>query len=81
VFYIRYSIYGLSGLASRIHSTKPCQPFKLPGLQPVVVDSDDPHLKAADVDLSPFPIAEILHMDGLMIDVCQEAARQARERG
>ncbi len=40
-----------------------------------------PHLKAADVDLSPFPQAEILHMDGLMIDACQEAARQARERG
>jgi sulfofructose kinase len=40
-----------------------------------------PHLKAADVDLSPFPRAEILHMDGLMIEACQEAARQARERG
>jgi len=40
-----------------------------------------PHLKAADVDLSPFPKAEILHMDGLMIEACHEAARQARERG
>jgi sulfofructose kinase len=40
-----------------------------------------PHLKAVDVDLSPFPRAEILHMDGLMIEACQEAARQARERG
>jgi len=40
-----------------------------------------PHLKAADVDLSPFPRAKILHMDGLMIEACQEAARQARERG
>ncbi len=40
-----------------------------------------PHLKAADVDLSPFPKAEILHMDGLMIEACQEAARQAKERG
>jgi sulfofructose kinase len=39
-----------------------------------------PHLKAADVDLSPFPQAEILHIDGLMIEACQEAARQARER-
>jgi sulfofructose kinase len=40
-----------------------------------------PHLKAADVDLNPFPQAEILHMDGLMIEACQEAARQARGRG
>jgi sulfofructose kinase len=40
-----------------------------------------PHLKAADVDLSPFPKAKILHMDGLMIDACREAARQAGERG
>ncbi|MBW2077694.1 MAG: sugar kinase [Deltaproteobacteria bacterium] len=40
-----------------------------------------PHLKASDVDLDPFPRAEILHMDGLMIEACQEAARQARERG
>jgi len=40
-----------------------------------------PHLRASDVDLSRFPKAEILHMDGLMIGACQEAARQARERG
>jgi sulfofructose kinase len=40
-----------------------------------------PHLKATDVDLSSFPRAEILHMDGLMIEACQEAARQARQRG
>ncbi len=40
-----------------------------------------PHLKASDVDLSSFPRAEVLHMDGLMIEACQEAARQARERG
>jgi len=40
-----------------------------------------PHLKAADVDLGLFPRAEILHIDGLMIEACQEAARQARERG
>jgi ribokinase len=40
-----------------------------------------PHLAAADVDLSPFPKAEILHVDGLMIEAAQEAARQARERG
>jgi sulfofructose kinase len=40
-----------------------------------------PHLKTPDVDLNPFPRPEILHMDGLMIDACKEAARQARERG
>ena len=33
------------------------------------------------MDLSPFPGAEILHVDGLMIEACQEAARQARGRG
>jgi sulfofructose kinase len=40
-----------------------------------------PHLRAADVDLSTFPGAKILHMDGLMIEAAQEAARQARKRG
>ncbi|MFW6147446.1 MAG: carbohydrate kinase family protein [Thermodesulfobacteriota bacterium] len=40
-----------------------------------------PHLKAADVDLSCFPKAEILHIDGLMIEASEEAARQARQRG
>lgn len=40
-----------------------------------------PHLRAADVDLSPFSKAKILHFDGLMIEACLEAARQARKRG
>ena len=40
-----------------------------------------PHLRAADVDLSPFSKAKILHLDGLMIEACLEAARQARKRG
>ena len=40
-----------------------------------------PHLRAADVDLSPFSKAKILHLDGLMIEACVEAARQARKRG
>jgi len=40
-----------------------------------------PHLSAADVDVSCFPKAEILHIDGLMIEASQEAARQARQRG
>lgn len=40
-----------------------------------------PHLRAGDVDLSPFSKAEILHVDGLMIEAAQEAARQARNRG
>ena len=40
-----------------------------------------PHLRAADVDLSPFPKAKILYFDGLMIEACLEAARQARKRG
>jgi len=40
-----------------------------------------PHLTASDVDLSSFPKAKILHIDGLMIEASQEAARQARQRG
>ena len=40
-----------------------------------------PHLRAADVDLSPFSKAKILHLDGLMIEASLEAARQARKRG
>jgi sulfofructose kinase len=40
-----------------------------------------PHLGAGDVDLSPFSKAKILHLDGLMIEACLEAARQARKGG
>jgi sulfofructose kinase len=40
-----------------------------------------PHLRAADVDLSHFTGAKVLHVDGLMIEAAQEAARQARKRG
>jgi sulfofructose kinase len=40
-----------------------------------------PHLRAADVDLSPFPGAKVLHVDGLMVEAAQEASRQARKRG
>ena len=40
-----------------------------------------PHLRAADVDLTPFSKAKILHFDGLMIEACLEAARQATKRG
>ena len=40
-----------------------------------------PHLKKGDVDLTPFSNAKILHIDGLMIEGSQEAAKQARSRG
>jgi ribokinase len=40
-----------------------------------------PHLRADEVHLERFPAAVILHMDGLMIDACHEAARQAQDRG
>ncbi len=40
-----------------------------------------PHLRAGDVDLDPFSKARILHVDGLMIEAAQEAARQARSIG
>ncbi|MGD2125957.1 MAG: PfkB family carbohydrate kinase [Desulfobacteraceae bacterium] len=40
-----------------------------------------PHLGGNDVDLSPFGKAEILHVDGLMVEACTEAARQAKELG
>ena len=40
-----------------------------------------PQLKAGDIDLSAFTGAEILHVDGLMVEAAQEAARQARTRG
>jgi len=40
-----------------------------------------PHLRATDVDLSPFPKASILHVDGLMIEAAQEAARQGKNMG
>jgi sulfofructose kinase len=40
-----------------------------------------PHLRSADVDLSPFSAARILHLDGLMIQASIEAAHQAREKG
>lgn len=40
-----------------------------------------PHLLAEDVDMSSFPGCKILHMDGLMVEACAEAARQAHGRG
>jgi ribokinase len=40
-----------------------------------------PQLKTTDVDLSPFPNARILHLDGLMIQASAEAARQAKNIG
>ena len=41
-----------------------------------------PHLKAEDVDLSPFsPSSTMLHLDGLMVEASIEAARQARSMG
>ena len=40
-----------------------------------------PHLSPGDVDLSPFPDAGILHLDGLMIEASVEAARQAKAAG
>jgi sulfofructose kinase len=40
-----------------------------------------PHLKATDVDLSSFSKAEVLHLDGLMIEASIEAALQAKSMG
>ncbi|MEJ2723269.1 MAG: PfkB family carbohydrate kinase [Deltaproteobacteria bacterium] len=40
-----------------------------------------PHLKSKDVDLSPFSKADILHLDGLMLEASLEAARQAKALG
>jgi len=40
-----------------------------------------PPLRPADVDLSSFTGARILHLDGLMIEASIEAARQARKNG
>ena len=40
-----------------------------------------PHLGPEDVDLHAFPHARVLHVDGLMIDACLEAAKQARSLG
>jgi len=40
-----------------------------------------PPLKREEVDLSPFPGARVLHLDGLMIEASVEAARQAKARG
>ncbi|NQT56829.1 MAG: sugar kinase [Desulfobacteraceae bacterium] len=40
-----------------------------------------PYLRPRDVDLSRFPNARILHIDGLMVDACMEAARQAKTSG
>jgi sulfofructose kinase len=40
-----------------------------------------PPLRPADVDLSPFSAARILHLDGLMIEASVEAVHQAREKG
>lgn len=37
-----------------------------------------PHLKGEEVDLSPFRSAQVLHLDGLMLDASIEAARQAK---
>lgn len=39
-----------------------------------------PHLTKNQVDLSPFAQAEILHLDGLMIEASLEAVAQARSR-
>jgi sulfofructose kinase len=40
-----------------------------------------PHLTKVQVDLSPFAGAEILHLDGLMMEASMEAVEQARARG
>jgi sulfofructose kinase len=40
-----------------------------------------PHLRAGDVDLSPFRASSTLHLDGLMVEASIEAARQARSLG
>lgn len=40
-----------------------------------------PPISASEVDLSPFVNAKILHIDGLMVEACIEASRQAKSRG
>ncbi|MBN2123292.1 MAG: sugar kinase [Deltaproteobacteria bacterium] len=40
-----------------------------------------PPLRREEVDLSLFPIARVLHLDGLMMEASLEAARQAKKRG
>lgn len=40
-----------------------------------------PHLTKDQVDLSPFTGADIVHLDGLMIQASLEAVRQAKTRG
>lgn len=40
-----------------------------------------PPLAASDIDLSLYPRMRMLHLDGLMIEACIEAARQAKARG
>lgn len=40
-----------------------------------------PHLSPEEIDLSQFPGARILHLDGLMVAASIEAASQAKERG
>jgi sulfofructose kinase len=40
-----------------------------------------PHLTKDQVDLSPFSRAEILHLDGLMIEASLEAVKQAKSMG
>ena len=40
-----------------------------------------PYLRPRDVDLSRFPNARILHIDGLMMEASMEAARQAKASG
>jgi sulfofructose kinase len=40
-----------------------------------------PDLKSSDVNLKSFSHAKILHLDSLMIDAAQEAARQAKHMG
>ncbi len=40
-----------------------------------------PPLKPDEIDLTPYSQAEILHLDGLMIEASMEAARQARDLG
>ena len=40
-----------------------------------------PHLTKDQVDLTPFTGAEVLHLDGLMIEASLEAVKQAKARG
>ena len=40
-----------------------------------------PPLSAQDINLRLFPDSRVLHMDGLMIQACLEAARQAKSMG